>query len=56
MSIPTVLQKIIARKHQEVAERKQQVPVKELYAHIKNQSASRGFVNAIERKMAAGLR
>jgi indole-3-glycerol phosphate synthase len=53
--VPTVLQKIIARKHQEVAERKRKVPVKELCARAEDQTASRGFVDAIEQKIAAGL-
>jgi len=55
MPIPTILQKIIARKHQEVAERKQKVPVEELRARAEDQTASRGFVDAIEQKITAGL-
>ncbi|WP_188151006.1 indole-3-glycerol phosphate synthase TrpC [Teredinibacter waterburyi] len=51
---PTILKKIIARKHQEVSERKPQCSVAELQQLASAQPAARGFVAAIERKLAAG--
>lgn len=51
---PTVLKKIIARKWEEIAERKSNVSVSELIEQAKAQSAPRGFVKAIEAKLAEG--
>ena len=53
MSTPTVLKKIIARKFEEVAERSQQVSIDTLKARAGEQSACRGFVQSMERKLAA---
>lgn len=54
MNTPTILKKIIARKHEEVAERQQKIPLAEQIARAKAQAAPRGFVAAIERKIQAG--
>ena len=51
---PTVLRKIIARKWEEVAERKARVPMDEIIRRASEQSAARGFVNAIAQKLALG--
>lgn len=51
---PTVLRKIIARKKEEIAERQARVSIRELIEQAKLQTAPRGFVSAIERKIAAG--
>lgn len=54
MSTPTILKKIIARKHEEVAERQQKVSLDALQARAKSQQPARGFVAAIERKLKNG--
>ena len=54
MNTPTILKKIIARKHEEVAERQQKIALAEQIARAKAQAAPRGFVAAIERKIQAG--
>jgi len=51
---PTILKKIIARKHEEVAERKQQVSEQQLRDLAAAQSSARGFVAAMEAKLASG--
>ena len=51
---PTVLRKIIARKWEEIAERKQQISLDELKARTAAQPLARGFVKAIENKIAQG--
>lgn len=51
---PTVLRKIIARKWEEIAERKTRVSLDELKARAAVQAPARGFVNAIENKIAQG--
>ncbi|WP_331344393.1 indole-3-glycerol phosphate synthase TrpC [Cellvibrio sp. UBA7661] len=51
---PTVLRKIIARKWEEIAERKQHISLDELKARAAAQPAARGFVKAIENKIAQG--
>ncbi|MGH1439191.1 MAG: indole-3-glycerol phosphate synthase TrpC [Cellvibrionaceae bacterium] len=55
MSTPTVLKKIIARKWEEIEERRSSVPLDKLEARIAEQTACRGFVNAIESRVAQGL-
>lgn len=55
MSIPTVLHKIIARKRQEVAERRQKISIEVLRTRIQRQIPRRGFVEAIERNIASGI-
>lgn len=51
---PTVLRKIIARKWEEIAERKKTTSLADLKARAAEQPAARGFVNAIESKIAQG--
>lgn len=51
---PTVLRKIIARKWEEIAERKAQVSLEEVKARAAAQAPARGFVKAIEDKIAQG--
>ncbi|HSC69574.1 MAG TPA: indole-3-glycerol phosphate synthase TrpC [Cellvibrio sp.] len=51
---PTVLRKIIARKWEEIAERKAQVSLAQLKQRAAVQPTARGFVNAIENKIAQG--
>lgn len=47
MSVPTVLERIIARKFQEVAERRARVSLAELEVLAKSADAPRGFANAM---------
>lgn len=54
MNTPTILKKIIARKHEEVAERQQKVSLAEQQARATAQPPARGFVAAIERKLKNG--
>ena len=54
MSTPTVLRKILDRKAEEVAERSQKVSLEALREQVKSASPVRGFVAAMERKLAAG--
>jgi indole-3-glycerol phosphate synthase len=51
---PTVLRKIIARKWEEIAARKQRVSLDELKIQAAKQTPARGFVQAIEMKIAQG--
>lgn len=51
---PTVLRKIIARKWEEIAERKAQVSLEQLKEKATLQAPARGFVKAIESKIAQG--
>jgi len=51
---PTVLRKIIARKWEEIAERKARVSLDELKSRAAAQLPARGFVSAIETKLAQG--
>ena len=53
--MPTVLEKIIHRKHEEIAVRKREVAIEDLRVRALDQSPTRGFVVAIESKIAAGL-
>lgn len=52
--IPTILEKIVERKFEEIAERQAVVSVEELKQKIAQQPPARGFVSAIERKIEAG--
>ncbi len=52
--IPTVLEKIIARKHEEIAARSQRVSLAEVKTNAEQQPPARGFVASIEQKLAAG--
>ncbi len=47
MSVPTVLEKILARKAEEVAERRARVSLAELEAQTKSADAPRGFAKAL---------
>ena len=47
MNVPTVLEKILARKAEEVAERRARVSLAELEAQAKSAEAPRGFANAL---------
>lgn len=51
----TVLDRILARKQEEVSERKRALSVKDVQAQAKAAATTRGFVAALERKVAAGL-
>ena len=51
---PTVLKKILARKAEEVAERKTKISLEQLKRAIKSASAPRGFAKALQKKIAAG--
>ena len=52
--IPTVLEKIVARKREEISERKQHCSIPELQKMIALQSLPRGFVASLEHKINAG--
>lgn len=51
---PTVLKKILARKAEEIVDRKALVSVEQLKAQLKNASAPRGFAKALQAKISAG--
>lgn len=51
---PTILRKIIARKWEEIAERKQHTSIADLQALIQQQDQPRGFVQSIANKIVAG--
>ncbi|MFL2531839.1 MAG: indole-3-glycerol phosphate synthase TrpC [Porticoccaceae bacterium] len=51
---PTVLKKILARKEQEVADRKAKVSIEQLKAQLKSASVPRGFAEALQSKISAG--
>ncbi len=51
---PTILNRILARKDQEVAERREAVSETDLLALAKHQSAPRGFIQALNRRIASG--
>ncbi len=51
---PTILKKILARKHEEIAERSAQVSIPQLIEKAKTASAPRGFAASIAAKIAAG--
>lgn len=54
MTTPTVLNRIIDQKFEEVAERSARRPIAQLQAEIASASQPRGFVAAMEAKLAAG--
>ena len=47
MSVPTVLEKIVARKFEEVAARRAQVSLAEVEAAVRSADAPRGFARAL---------
>ncbi|WP_311062793.1 indole-3-glycerol phosphate synthase TrpC [Halomonas sp. DWK9] len=51
---PTILTRILARKDQEVAERQQAVSEADLLALAEKQSAPRGFIDALNKRIAEG--
>jgi indole-3-glycerol phosphate synthase len=51
---PTILKKILARKHEEIAERSAQVSIPQLIEKAKTASAPRGFAASIAAKITAG--
>jgi len=51
---PTILRRILARKAEEVAERRGRESLAVLEERISGQGATRGFVEALQRKVAAG--
>lgn len=51
---PDILKKIIGRKQEEVTERSQQLSLEQLKDALDSASPCRGFVNAIEQKIASG--
>jgi len=53
-SRPDVLQKILQRKAEEIAERADRVPLRELSARLADASPVRGFAAAIEARIATG--
>ncbi|MFA0810909.1 indole-3-glycerol phosphate synthase TrpC [Microbulbifer epialgicus] len=54
MSTPTILKTIVERKWQEVAERKSQCGLEEVRRRAWDQPSTRGFVDALERKLSDG--
>jgi indole-3-glycerol phosphate synthase len=53
--IPTILRRIVARKHQEVRERKARVSFTELEVAARSADPIRGFVSALETKITRRL-
>lgn len=51
---PDILKKIIARKHEEITERSQQVNLAEMIERAKVADSCRGFVDAMKSKITAG--
>lgn len=51
---PDILEKILARKREEVAERSARMPLAELRARAQSAPPTRGFVNAIRARLATG--
>jgi indole-3-glycerol phosphate synthase len=51
---PTVLKKILARKHEEVAERRRRLAFTDLEARASAQPAARGFAEAVARQVESG--
>ena len=54
MSTPTILRRILARKHEEVAERSRARPLPELRAALADAPPVRGFADALARRLASG--
>ena len=54
MNAPTILRKILARKAEEVVQRKTDHSLASLEGFIREQSAPRGFSRALQQQAAAG--
>ena len=54
-NLPDILNKILARKAEEITQRSQQVSLRMLSEHVAAQTPSRGFLTALEDKLALGL-
>lgn len=54
MTPPDILRKILARKAQEIRERRQHLPLAELRQQLASAPPPRGFIAAIERRLATG--
>ncbi len=52
---PDILARILARKAEEVAERSEALPLRELISRVDQAPAVRGFVKAVEARLKAGL-
>ena len=52
---PDILKKIVARKHEEIAERRAAVPQAELIARLSEADRPRGFVDALVSRVEVGL-
>lgn len=55
MNTPTVLRRILQRKHEEVAQRSAEVSIAQLQAQADKQTPPRGFIAALREKNAQGL-
>lgn len=55
MNTPTILKKIVARKHEEISERLAKVSLSHLQVLAADQGACRGFVQAMANKLDSGL-
>ena len=51
---PDILKRIVARKHEEIAERSRRTPPAELATRAASQQSPRGFVAALQARVAAG--
>lgn len=51
---PTVLRRIVARKHEEIAERRLRLPPDECRAEARDQPETRGFARALQTRVDAG--
>ena len=51
---PDILKKIVARKWQEVAERRERLPLGELESLARQADGQRGFAYALQQRVAAG--
>lgn len=54
MSLPTILNEIIQRKHEEVAERSAKLPLKNVRPMVNNTTPARGFANSLYSRVNAG--
>ncbi|OED50110.1 indole-3-glycerol-phosphate synthase [Endozoicomonas sp. (ex Bugula neritina AB1)] len=54
MSIPTILTNIVARKHEEIAERQAESSLSEIIARAKDTDVTRGFAQKLNQQAASG--